>query len=112
MQRLCDKNYFITIFELYKDSCERSKFVASFTDAAFKTRIFITDFDISTNVFNGLSGDPWGLHEIATGTIEENCTGLISGNTFGNNVFFTFDSDNLQLDMDGFGTFSFERAFS
>lgn len=111
MLRLCDKNYFITIFELYLDSCERSKFVASFIDAAFTTRIFITSFDISTNVFNGLSGDPRGRPQIATGTIEEDCTGLISGNTFGNNVFFTFDSDNLQLDVDGFGTLSFEEGF-
>ena len=111
MLRLCDKNYLITIFEFYLDSCERSKFVGSFIDEAFTIRIFITNFDISTNAFNGFSGDPSGSAQIATGTIEEDCTGSISGNTFGNNVFFTFDSDNLQFDVDGFGTLSFEEGF-
>ena len=68
--------------------------------------IIINSFDISTNSFGGLSGDPASEPETFTGTIEEDCTGSISGNTFGSNVLFSFDSENGQLDIDGVGIFS------
>ena len=67
----------------------------------FGTTITINNLDIATNSFNGyLMGSMPGP---VTGTIEEDCTGLISVN--GNDVYFTFDSENWQLDLDGIGIF-------
>ena len=71
----------------------------------FGTTIFINNLDIATYSFNGFL---FGMDDIlmtgpVTGTIEVDCTGLISVN--GNDVNFTFDSENSQLDLDGFGIF-------
>ena len=68
--------------------------------------ITINSFDISTNSFDGISVGFLSRTQPFTGTIEEYCTGLISGNAFGGDTFFTFDSENYQLYIDGFGIFS------
>ena len=70
------------------------------------TTITITDLDNSLNSFSGFSQELWFRPGPVNGTIEEDCTGLISVNTLGNNTYFIFDSVNLQLDLDGFGVFS------
>lgn len=71
------------------------------------TTIIINNFDIATSSFTGgfFSLDPMLMSGIVTGTIGEDCTGLISVSSLENNIYFTFDSENVLLDLDGFGIF-------
>ena len=70
--------------------------------------ITISNFDDATNAFTGESTSPVPLFMPGpvTGIIEEDCTGLITVNGIGNDIYFTFDSENCQLDLGRGGIFS------
>ena len=97
-----------TFLELHLDTCERGKLVASFTNAMIPATITISNFDDATNAFTGESTSPvpFFMPGPVTGIIEEDCTGLITVTGIGNDIYFTFDSENCQLDLGRGGIFS------
>ena len=98
------KNYFF--LKLYLDTC--------FTNAIFLVTITISNFNNATNAFTGEATGPNPLIRLlgpVNGTVKEDCTRLITMTGIGSNIYFAFDSENCQLHLYQFGTFSEEKLF-